>query len=784
MPIRFAIVALLLLAAPAARGEDALDESPARAGEWGFRPADGSVSARTPPSFSWRPQAGARRYELQASRDAAFSHVDYEAVNLDLSVHCPARTFEPGAWAWRFRAVDAEGRRSAWSRVRRFEIASDAVPFPLPPREELLARVPREHPRLFVRPERLPALRAAAAGPSAEAFARLVKRCDALVASPPDATEPPAYGDAKRGSEAWREIWWGNRLRTIAVLDGAATLAFTWRLGGDEAYGALARRLLLAAADWDPRGPTGYRTNDEAGMPYAYHFSRTYTWVHPLLTDLERRKCRAVMRIRGAEMYRHLCPHHLWRPYSSHANRAWHFLGEVAVAFLDEIPEAADWLWFAANVFANVYPVWCDDDGGWHEGLNYWKSYVGRFAWWAMVMKEALDLDAWRLPYFSQAGYYALYLMPPGTLGAGFGDLNARIRSRDNVELMSVLASQARNPHWQWYVDAHGGFRPPSGWVGFLYEAGASVGARPPTDLPTARLFRGTGVAALGTSLLDAADDVGILFKSSPFGSQSHGYEAQNAFLLRAYGDRLLIRSGRRDLYGSEHHRRWMWQTKSVNSITVNGVGQVPHSPAAVGEITDFVAGGPCHWVEGEAAGAYVQGVKRFRRGILFVKPDLIVIRDRLEPETPVTVQLHLHAPVPFAVDGTRATLETEHAALTVTFLQPPGLEISTTDRFDPPPRPRIRLVEHHLKASTTEPFSRTTFVTVLQVRRAGEAEPEPPTCEAVTGGWLVRAGTRTVLVRETSEGEVVAGDLVSDAPVGLLVRDADGREVVRWRLR
>jgi len=71
-----------------------------------------------------------------------------------------------------------------------------------------------------------------------------------------------------------------------------------------------------------------------------------------------------MMKIRGDEMYRHLYPRHLWRPYASHSNWAWHFLGEIGIAFAGEVEGAKDWVWFAANVFFNVYPVWSDDDGG------------------------------------------------------------------------------------------------------------------------------------------------------------------------------------------------------------------------------------------------------------------------------------------------------------------------------------------------------------------------------------------------------------------------------------
>ena len=43
-------------------------------------------------------------------------------------------------------------------------------------------------------------------------------------------------------------------------------------------------------------------------MPYAYYFARTYTFVYPLLSEADREKCRAVMKIRGDEMYGHPAP--------------------------------------------------------------------------------------------------------------------------------------------------------------------------------------------------------------------------------------------------------------------------------------------------------------------------------------------------------------------------------------------------------------------------------------------------------------------------------------------
>ena len=738
----------------------AQDETPAGPGEWGFRPADGEVVACTPPSFSWRPQEGASGYEVEVVNDEGEV---YLATDVTWNVHRPPHIFAPGTWSWRFRAIDQGGEGEMWSSPRTFVVPEGAAEFPLPPRDELLARIPGTHPRLFVRPEEMGGLRGRAHGELLAEYQALVKRGEKILADPPPTAEPEQYRQGmQRGSDPWRKIWWGNRTYTIRLLDGAATLAFLWRIDEREEFGKLARELLLAAAEWDPKGATGYRYNDEAGMPYAYHFSRTYTFLYPLLSEAEREKCREVMRVRGNEMYAHLCPRHLWKPYSSHSNRAWHFLGEVGIAFHGEIPEADDWVWFATNVFANVYPVWSDADGGWHEGVGYWKSYLGRFTWWADVQRAALGLDAYRLPFFSRAGDFALYGMPPGTVGGGFGDLNADKTAAQNRALMTVLAAQARNPYWQWYVEETGGPDWGNDYIGFLRRTIPAVEAKAPDDLSTSILFRGTGQAVLNSTLEHARDNVEIRFKASPFGTQSHGYEAQNSFLLYAFGERLLIRTGRRDSYGSKHHREWMWQTKSVNSITVSGAGQGARTASAVGEITAFHTQPGLHFVEGEAAAAYGGKLESFRRGILFLEPNLIVIHDRLRAKQAESFEWLLHAPVPFEKTAAGYLVHGKQASCRVEFLALTELAITQTDRFDPPPRERIKLVEHHLTAATTVPAREAEFLTVIRVLRPGETPPLPATFEDLDGertlwtdiGLVMFAEDGTFTVLGSGEGE------------------------------
>jgi hypothetical protein len=770
---------LLLCAAPGLGAQLALDERPTEPGEWGYRPAADSVSQVNPPSFSWRPQAGLT-WEIQCAHDSEFKKIEYQVKGIEFNVHCPPRTFTPGTYMWRYRGRNREGDYTNWSRARIFTIANDAVAMPMPTREELIARIPKSHPRLFMRPENLGKLRELARGKMKTEYDKLVKECGRLMARPPATEEPPKYPEGTvRNSDPWREIWWGNRTYTIRALNCAATLAFTRLLGGQEKYGLEAKRILLECAKWNPKGSTGYRYNDEAGMPYNYYFSRTYTFVNNLLSEQEKELCRKVMKIRGDEMYKHLCPRHLWRPYASHSNRAWHFLGEIGVAFLGEFEGADDWVWFAMNVFFNTYPVWSDDDGGWHEGSSYWSSYINRFTWWADVMREAMGINAYDKPYFSKLGYYAIYLMPPGKVGGGFGDLTARRRSSQNVPLVSGLAAQAQNGHWQWYVEQLGGPATVGGYIGFIRGALPKVKATPPDNLPVSRFFRGTGQAYLNTTLFNADKDVQVVFKSSPFGTQSHGYEANNSFLIWAYGKRLLIRSGYRDSYGSDHHRNWMWSTRSVNNITVNGKGQGKRTAKARGEIIAFKTTPDMDVVIGKAGSAYETPLERFTRAIIFVKPELIIVYDRLEAKEPSTYEYWLHAINKINVENQNLIqVQNDDVVCDIDFMTPTGLSFKQTDQYDPNPRPRIKLREWHLTATTQDKSRHMEFVALYRPHRMSDNIIGSATLLFVSGGYVLKADQSgkklTALLPSDEATPIEADDLKTTGIIKLKLEQPD----------
>jgi hypothetical protein len=667
-------------------------------------------------------------YHFQVAADPAFAQVVYECTRTPWSAHCPSKALDAGIarYYWRYAALDAEDRPSNWSKVRSFTLAQGAVANPLPPFAELCARIPRDHPRLLLRPGDIPHLRDLTTGGLAEHWRSILAQAGKWIENPPDATEPPLYPEGTNvKGEAWKKIWWGNHDRSMAAGEAAATLAFVYLLSGEEKYGQASHDLVMAVAQWDPQGATEYEYNDEAAMPLLYLTARAYSWAYPFYSEEERAKVRAVMRERGRQCFEHLGGNrHFWSPYESHRNRAWHFLGELAMAFIDEIPEAGRWLDYAVTILYTCYPVWGDDDGGWHEGVPYWKSYLERFGFWALAMNSAFGIQVFDRPFFHRAGNFALYMAPPGTEHTAFGDMSSNTRTpADCSPLLAMLAAGAKNPHWKWYADTVGsGFRKDT--IGFLLASRSlDLVGEPPLSLPPSACFRGAGIAVMNSNLLDAKANVQLFFKSSPLGSVSHGFNANNSFHLNVFGQPALLNTGRRDVHGSPHHKQWMWSTRSQNAILVDGEGQTEHSPRAIGRITHFETSSTVDIVAGEAGRSY-EVLDRWTRAMVFLKPDVILIHDVLVAPYAATFDWLVHAPGEFLLDpngGSPSALwEGERGRVSIHFLAPEGLSVSQKDGYDPPPADwaGFSLNEWHLTAHPNEKVRQQEFVTLIRVNQ------------------------------------------------------------------
>ena len=713
-----------------------LDQRPARPDEWGYRPADGAVVRLNPPSLSWIAPANAVTYAVQWSPQKDFpagTTTTVEGVVWPTYTHHEA--LPPGTYYWRYRAVDAQGTATEWSSGRRLELPAAAAKLPMPTVAQQRAKVPAGHPRLFLRPEDLPRLRELARGREAEAFAALRRTADGYIKAGPT-PEPEHKGSARDKENAELvKYWWPNREQTERACTEAETIAFVYLITGDRTYGEAARRWVLHLAGWDPKGNTNFTLNCEAGKPMLYRPARAYDWAWDMFTPAERAKIQAVMRERvleawaSSEVQRGVG--HLQKPYGSHANRTWHKIAEAGIAFLGEIPEAPQWLDYAVNKFYAAYPVWSDDDGGWHEGVSYWSGYQNKVVWWLQVAKSALGIDGLKKPFFAQVGDYPLYISPPHSPNSGFGDLSARPLTAPSFMEYHLRARSGSGDggnagYWRWWADQKN-MPQNTGVLGFLYRANLPElpAPRSPAELPPSKVFHGIGVASLHTTLTDSREDVHLLFKASPFGSQSHGHNPQNSFQLNAYGEAMLVANGYRDLHGSKFHYQWVHTTRAQNAVLVNGEGQTPHAAQSRGEIVREQLGPAYDYIAGDATPAYAGRLEKAWRHVVFVKgpQPFIVMYDELIAPQPATFQFMLHALNAFIIDPRSARIRVEQpgAGVDLVYLSPVPLVYQQTDGFTPPPS-REFPNHWHLEAGTKQARREVGMVTVLIPHRAGES--------------------------------------------------------------
>jgi hypothetical protein len=200
-----------------------------------------------------------------------------------------------------------------------------------------------------------------------------------------------------------------------------------------------------------------------------------------------------------------------------------------------------------------------------------------------------------------------------------------------------------------------------------------------------------------------------------------------------------------------------MWETKSTNSITVNGGGQTPrHSVASAGRIIGFETSDWVDYVAGDAGGAYGDALRRFERHVVFVKPELLVIYDVLEAPKASTFEWRLHSPVENKVAGLENIGVTSgDVRARVAMLWPKGLEVSVTDKYDVPPRERIKVKEWHLTAKS-EAAEKVEFVTVMRVGRGGTRVDQRVALEVIDGKKTVQVtvGDETVNVSIVTDGQ------------------------------
>ncbi len=249
---------------------------------------------------------------------------------------------------------------------------------------------------------------------------------------------------------------------------------------------------------------------------------------------------------------------------------------------------------------------------------------------------------------------------------------------------------------------------------------------------------------------LTTGDDVQFGFKSQPWTgpttrARGHDHPDANNFLLNYLGHPLLVDSGYYDYYNSPHHTKWTFTGRAHNTLLIDGAGQLPRRP---GKILSVVSRpGKFDWMEGEGAESYPEGLlKSWRRQVVFVRPNVFVIRDVVRPIKPAIITWLLHGAAKFDLDGQAFVCRNDDAAVAGIVAAPNNLHVSQWFGFpaDATPERNTPQEAHefpdqsHLRFDTPGKVSDTTFITAFCPSRADHIERPAVTVEPDDHGDVV----------------------------------------------
>ncbi|MBC2595450.1 heparinase II/III family protein [Ruficoccus amylovorans] len=619
-----------------------------------------------------------------------------------------------------------------------------------------LPEVPPEPPRTWILKDQQERFaKYCLEGEDARFFANLKADFDRQYLHVAFPAEPESFGDSNPSTrtsdkiDAWREAQ-----DTCNLAAGvASTAAIIWRATGEQAYLDKAREFLLGVTEWDLDGATNILYNDETNFRLLRLLPETYDQIRDELTPEERTRVLDMFRARGNLTFQHMLDNRtglvirnslLVEP-SSHPVRFVPMLGLMGLALWDDLPEAQDWFAFAYRFYREQFPPWGGDDGGWAEGLAYWRGTIEHASFqdglWLIGAPEA-----YANPFWKRTFYFPVYFLTPWASTA-YGDtpLAGKIGMEPGIRDIIVHAAKIyQDGYLSAYAALYEDRHPfPENDTEFklwrkypipveylLRDFLVSDLPLPPAldldKLPGSTYLKDIGWVAMHTNLGSPKKDIFLQFKSSPYGSYSHSHADQNSIIVSAYGEPFLINSGYREYHRSPHHQGHTRQTLSKNNLLINGQGQPAQNKMAKGKITGYQATPDFTWARGDATAAYkanpkLSKVRLAQREVIMLPDGLIISRDEVQLDEPGVVQWLLHSVNAPETDASTSTV-TLHSGdkgmrVALASLDSP-LSFSVSDTFTVPVDPKYLnkgyVPQYHLTATTETPAARQVIYAVM----------------------------------------------------------------------
>jgi hypothetical protein len=358
----------------------------------------------------------------------------------------------------------------------------------------------------------------------------------------------------------------------------------------------------------------------------------------------------------------------------------------TAMVMKGHLPEADIW-------FNMLYNIWLARspgggflaDGVWPNGnMGYihvnMESMVSSF----LLFRDLFKVNIFTHPWYVNCANALAYTIPIQSAGDGFGDgseewnqLN-KLRSgfayilgqeQNNAFALNYaykISNQSLDSVYQFNGSGFSAYR--------LQHQPRTISKLDLKTIPQSVVFPQSGIAVMNTDVLNAKKNLFLSFFSSPFGVGSHGLAEQNSFNVIYKGKPLFYPTGYRITTQDKHYLLAQKHSRARNTITVDGMTQ-GYSQSAYGWLPRYLNGENITYVMGDASNAYKKldstvvnwitvlknangydaksgfiindendpKVSKFRRHMVFLRPNIVIVYDELEAQKPVTWTFQLN---------------------------------------------------------------------------------------------------------------------------------------------
>lgn len=688
------------------------------------KPYEGAVLTVSPPGFCWWQiaDAGTIAYKLFVYEQSGKEFFVSEAI--DDCVYVPDKVFPEGNYKWIIKAYDKSGKEVAQRPVSSFSITKDAYSLPMPDAAALVSNIPATHPRLIFTRDQIPQLKKDLQSRFKKQY-ELIRNKAEKGLSTPLAKEPTFHlfgGTNKEFAQKRTDYRVDYHHYEDVYLEAVEPLSFMYMVTGEKKYGEAAKKHLLRLTELPltEDGPLVFFDSkfDEVTLQIADALPRAYDWAYDAFNQTEREKMETWMVAMGDRLLLRMSAqkrNFFFYSGESHDGRVPPYLINFALCLANYPEHAKQWMDFAVKSSLTVYPQWASEDGGWAEGVDYALTYSGRFIPPLEALYRMTGFNLWERPFYKNFPYFLTYCLSPIGEISPFGDTeDAAVSGNKATIIHSMLrfyAERNKDAQMRWWVNL---FKPSAnesnksmkGLIQDIMLADNTLPQRP-ENIKQERTFKGIGWSAIHSDITHPEEDFFLLFKSSPFGPESHSHLDQNSFAIMKGGKALAIPAGSRyPQHGSPFHTKYTRQTLAHNTLLINGKGQIDKNPSCNANIFADEATKNISYVAGEAHKAYGGNVKRFDRHMVMLRPSVILVMDDLEFSEPSEVEWLLHGKEKFVLDEAKQVLvsKRDKEQMSVQFISPSRMKFSQNDAWPLEPKTGYPMV------TTSDPANQYHF--------------------------------------------------------------------------